>query len=190
MITAIVLAGGASSRFGSDKLAAIIDGRPLLAHAVERAGAAADQVVVVLAPDAPMPPLPEAVVIARDDVAHQGPLAGLVAGLAATRTEIAVVLGGDMPRLDPAVLRLLADTIAQPDGPDAAVLEADPPTALPMAVRVAPALAAARRLLAADRRALRGILAALHATTVPAAAWCAIDPDGHTLDDIDLPTDR
>ena len=37
-IGAIVLAGGRSSRFGRDKLAESIDGRPLLDRAVEAVG--------------------------------------------------------------------------------------------------------------------------------------------------------
>lgn len=45
---AAVLAAGAASRFGSPKQRAPIDGRPLLATMVERAGAVADEVLVVL----------------------------------------------------------------------------------------------------------------------------------------------
>ena len=46
----IVLAGGASSRFGSDKLAAPLDGRPLLHHALDAVAAVADHVIVVVGP--------------------------------------------------------------------------------------------------------------------------------------------
>ncbi len=45
---AIVLAAGASSRFGSIKQRALLDGRPLLNTLVERAGEAVDEVLVVL----------------------------------------------------------------------------------------------------------------------------------------------
>lgn len=85
-IVAIVLAGGASSRFGSDKLAATLGGRPLLHHALEAVGSVVDRIVVVIAPEAPIPSVPDGlasrVVIARDVAAHGGPLAGLAAGLA------------------------------------------------------------------------------------------------------------
>ena len=54
-VFALVLAGGASSRFGSDKLAATLDGRPLLHHALEAVAAVADRIVLVVAPGAPLP---------------------------------------------------------------------------------------------------------------------------------------
>ena len=51
-IGAIVLAGGRSSRFGRDKLAEIVDGRPLLDHAIDAVRAVATDIVVVVAPGA------------------------------------------------------------------------------------------------------------------------------------------
>jgi hypothetical protein len=69
------------------------------------------------------------------------------------------------------------------------VLESDPLATLPLAIDVVLARLAANALLAEDRRSLHALLDALHATLVPAATWRTIDPDGHTLDDIDLPSD-
>ncbi len=96
-VVAIVLAGGASSRFGSDKLAAQLDGRPLLHYALEAVAEVAGWIIVVASPDtaAPsiLPALVDRVTIARDSVAHAGPLAGLAAGLAA---ELAAELGGEL----------------------------------------------------------------------------------------------
>ena len=84
---AIVLAGGASSRFGGDKLAADFEGRPVLEHVLRAAAVVANPIVLVVGPDDPVPWLPGDlgvdVVPARDAVAHRGPLAGLAAGLAA-----------------------------------------------------------------------------------------------------------
>lgn len=124
-VTAIVLAGGRSTRFGRDKLAADVDGERLLHRAIRAAGEVADDLVVVLAPDSPVPPLPSVrlpVVVARDLLAGRGPLGGLVAGLAVARHPVALLVGGDQPWLVPAVLRLLVDEIApspaaEPPGP-------------------------------------------------------------------------
>jgi molybdopterin-guanine dinucleotide biosynthesis protein A len=58
-----------------------------------------------------------------------------------------------------------------------------------MALRRVPALDAATRLLAADRRSLRGLLDALRTTPIEAATWLALDPDAATLRDIDTPAD-
>ena len=48
---------------------------------------------------------------------------------------IVLVVGGDMPWIVPAVLLLLVDALVADTTLGAATLEADPPTALPMAVR-------------------------------------------------------
>ncbi|HEY5628207.1 MAG TPA: NTP transferase domain-containing protein, partial [Candidatus Limnocylindrales bacterium] len=85
-LAAIVLAGGASSRFGGDKMAALLDARPILHHALAAAAEVAGTVVVVLAPGADTTSLPAGrsrLVVAHDPETHQGPLAGLAAGLSA-----------------------------------------------------------------------------------------------------------
>ncbi len=192
---AIVLAGGASSRFGGNKLAAPLGGRPVLEHALRAAAAVANPIVLVVGPDDPVPHLPADlgadVVLARDAVAHRGPLAGLVAGLAALPhpVDVAIVVAGDMPTLVPAVLELLAGALVRDPSLGAACLEAEPATPLPAAVRPSIAGPAAEALLAADRRSLRGLLDAVPTVTVPAAEWRAIDPDGVTLRDVDTPDD-
>src|SRR5690349_9484942 len=136
----IVLAGGASSRFGRDKVTAELDGRPLVHHALERLAQVADRVVLVLAPGGPVPPLPPALVdridIAHDAAAHQGPLAGLAAALDAAldAPSTALVVGADMPRLHPEVLALLVSTLTECPSAGAVILESDPPATPPMAI--------------------------------------------------------
>ena len=193
----IVLAGGASRRFGSDKVTTPLDGRPLVHHALERIAQCVDEIVLVLAPHAAVPPLPPditaRITIARDPTPHAGPLAGLATaldGIADTAPAIALVVGADMPRLAPAVMQLLVAKLEDEPATGAAILESDPPATLPMAIATDLATLAANALLAEDRRSLRALLDALNATTIPEATWRALDPDGHTLDDIDLPTDR
>ena len=77
-VAGVVLAGGRSTRFGRDKLAETYRGMPLLHHAVLRLGEVCSEVVVVLAPDAPEPPMPtrRAGRFARDAAEGEGPLAG------------------------------------------------------------------------------------------------------------------
>ena len=197
-VVVIVLAGGGSTRFGTDKLAAELDGQPLLHHALERAAETADRIVLVLAPEVAVPALPPGIEgrieIVRDDARDQGPLAGVAAGLArlsadAPADAVAIVVGGDMPRLVPGVLRLLAERVTRDKGTAAAVLEGDPVPSLPVALRQSAALEAARALLAADRRSLRALLDELAEVTVPAGEWRLLDPAGTTLADVDTPED-
>ena len=71
-----MLAGGASSRFGSDKALALVDGKPLIAHVVDAlAGQSATVVVCGRA---------WGNLLQLDDVPHGGlgPMAGLAAALA------------------------------------------------------------------------------------------------------------
>lgn len=211
-VDAIVLAGGASSRFGSDKLAASLDGRPLLHHALEAVGVVADRIIVVIGPETPSPSVPQElaarVVFARDAAAHGGPLAGLAAGLAAavtpagdeapriigTRsgrdTRIALVVGGDMPALVPAVLRLLVERLAAEPALAAMTLAAARPAPLPAAVRPDVVRAAVDAILdSGGRRSLLAPLGIVPSATLAAEEWRALDPEGDTLRDIDTPAD-
>jgi molybdopterin-guanine dinucleotide biosynthesis protein A len=202
-VVAIVLAGGASSRFGSDKLAAALGGRPLLHHALDAVASVSNLIVVVVAPGVGEPPLPAGLAarvrIAHDRDAHVGPLAGLAAGLAmsgaeptATRDDpppIALVVGGDMPDLAPAVLRLLVDRLAGAPRLAAMTLAASPPAPLPMVVRPAAVSAAVASCLVAGRRSLRALLDAVPSAELPVDAWRRLDPDGATLRDVDRPDD-
>ncbi len=195
-VAAIVLAGGRSSRFGRDKLAVDVEGRPLLWRAVEAARASADEVVVAVGPDAvpELPPdLPPGVRLAHDALAFEGPLAGVATGLAATDADVAVVVAGDMPSVVPAVLARLVAELEDP-GVDAALLgtpagSTDPGRPLPMALRCDPARHAAAELLASGERRLRSLPARLGAVRIPDAGWRLDDPDGATLRDIDVPAD-
>jgi molybdopterin-guanine dinucleotide biosynthesis protein A len=188
-LDAVVLAGGAATRFGGDKLAAAFHGATVLGRAVEAAASAGGRVVVVLGPDDPAPDLPS-ISIARDAVAHRGPLAGLQAGLEALPgAEDVLVLAGDMPEIRVAVLNLLIETLRREARLAAVHLEGDPVPTLPLAARASVVLPAARALLAADRRSLRALLDTVPSRAVPSAEWRAVDPEGRTLRDVDTPAD-
>ncbi len=81
MILGVVLAGGQSSRFGSDKALAEIDGRSLLKLAVDTLTRWCDAVVVAGRQDAPV------ATIADWPRAGCGPLGGVAAGLRHARGE-------------------------------------------------------------------------------------------------------
>jgi molybdopterin-guanine dinucleotide biosynthesis protein A len=81
MILGAVLAGGQSSRFGSDKALAELGGRTLLARAVDALSGWCEYVVVVGREMAPAPTLPD---WPRPGM---GPLAGIAAALHLARDE-------------------------------------------------------------------------------------------------------
>src|SRR5213082_1955232 len=119
----ILLAGGASRRFGRDKLREPIDGEPLFWRPL-RALRACDEVVIVVAPDAAEPDLPGDMSRARfvrDDAPFGGPLVGCHTGLRSVSDAIAVVVAGDMPGLRPEIVALLRRRL-QESGASAVVL--------------------------------------------------------------------
>jgi molybdopterin-guanine dinucleotide biosynthesis protein A len=194
MTAAIVLAGGRSRRFGTDKLEArLADGRSVRSHAVAGAAAVADELIVVVAPGAARPDgLSDAVVLVHDPGPDGGPLMGLAAGLETVADEIVLVVGGDMPALDASVLRLLIAAVEEDPAVDGARLEVDGATGasvLPCVLRRAAARRACGEALAAGDRRLRGALERLATAVIPAAEWRALDPLGRTLVDIDRPED-
>jgi molybdopterin-guanine dinucleotide biosynthesis protein A len=195
-VTGIVLAGGRSTRFGGDKLATPHRGRPLLHHAVAAVGVCCEEVLVVVAPDRdPSDPSvdPEAlgalvrgrVRVVHDPVASGGPLVGVRSGLEAATTEAALLAGGDMPDLVPAVLDDLLERLSIGHAAAVALDDGGGVRPLPAAVRAAPALAAARDLLGGDERSLRALLHALEVVAVDRETWAVLDPRADTLRDVD-----
>ncbi|MGH2641575.1 MAG: molybdenum cofactor guanylyltransferase [Actinomycetota bacterium] len=186
-----MLAGGRSRRFGRDKLAEEIDGRPLLHHPVLRLLDVCDRVVVVIGVDTEEPAMPAgaSVTFARDATADEGPLRGLAAGLEVVDSTWAVVAGGDMPDLQPTVLRELlraawetaAVAVVLSDGGDA--------RPLPCVVRAEPAADAVAVLLGSGRRRLRDLHSAVRTVVVDEPSWTALDPERRTLVDIDEQAD-
>lgn len=81
MILGAVLAGGLSSRFGSDKALAEFRGHTLLAHAVDTLSGWCEHVIVVGRATAPAPTLPDW------PRAGMGPLGGIAAALHHARDE-------------------------------------------------------------------------------------------------------
>jgi molybdopterin-guanine dinucleotide biosynthesis protein A len=192
-VTAVVLAGGRSSRFGGDKLGAEIDGRALLLHAVDGVEPFASEILVVGAPGSSLA-LPAGATLIHDPVAFEGPLAGLLAGLRAARESVVLVVGGDMPSLVGVVLGSMLAALASPGVDpvrvDAVILEHDGRARpLPLALRREPALAAAERLYGEGERRLRALPEVLAARSIPESTWRALDPGGLTIRDIDTPAD-
>jgi molybdopterin-guanine dinucleotide biosynthesis protein A len=79
-LSAYVLAGGGSTRFGSDKARAVIDGAPLLVHAAESLAAVARDVTVVAAVSEAYADLGFRTI--ADRRAGFGPMGGLEAAMA------------------------------------------------------------------------------------------------------------
>lgn len=109
----IILAGGASSRMGAAKASLDWHGQPLAARVAGLLARAVDGPVVAVAP--PGVDVPASVPVVRDERPGVGPLAGLLAGIAAVAdAEAVVVVAVDAPLLHPRLVRRLLARL----GPD------------------------------------------------------------------------
>ena len=97
--TAVVLAGGKSSRMGRPKSLLLFDGEPLIVHIVRALKRMFAETVVVAAPGQELPDLP--VTLVRDEVAYQGPVGGIYYGLKAANGKFCFVTSCDVAFLNP-----------------------------------------------------------------------------------------
>lgn len=98
-LAALVLAAGAGTRFGGDKLSASFRGEPLIAHAIRAARAApVSRVLVVCPPELEIGEWPGAPEVVAQRIASPELSASLRAGIAAVADcDGAFVFLGDMP---------------------------------------------------------------------------------------------
>lgn len=137
------MVGGASTRFGSPKALARIEGETLAERAWRTLGEACDERIAVGKGDEELP-----FAVLADGVEERAAIHGLVAGLRAARTDTCVVLPVDMPYVTAEALRALAAACR-----DAAVPQTGP---LPGAYRKS-ALTALTSGELSIRRAIAGL---------------------------------
>jgi molybdenum cofactor guanylyltransferase len=107
-LTGVLLVGGASSRFGSPKALARVNGRTLAEIGWETLAFCDERIAVGKLAEGLDLPFP----IVDDGSEIRAPIVGLIAGLRAASHDLAVVLPIDTPRIDAKTLRLLADRSA------------------------------------------------------------------------------
>ncbi|HET7229791.1 MAG TPA: molybdenum cofactor guanylyltransferase [Longimicrobium sp.] len=164
-IIGAILAGGASSRFGSPKALATVDGRRIIHRVRDALAGAVDGIVVIanepeLFADLDLP-------IRGDRVPGLGPLAGVEAALrwAAERGgEGALCVSCDLPFAAAGLLREMA---ARGDGARAVVPESGRGVEPLCAWYPAAALAHIERLLESGDRSMRALLASVETVRLP-----------------------
>ncbi len=168
-LTGVLLVGGASTRFGSPKALALIDGETFAERAWRLLGDTCDERIAVgkLTDGIELP-----FDVLDDGTDVRAPIAGVVAGLRAARYEVAVVLPVDVPRFTAEAIHDLADACR-----DAAVPPSGP---LPGAYRRS-ALLVLERALASGRLSLRDAIRELEVATV--------DLDASLLLNVNTPDD-
>lgn len=111
--TAIILCGGRSTRFGTDKALLAIDGVPMVAYVADRVSCIVDEIILAARDPEQRETLAEVskilddAPIVCDSVAGYGPVAGVLAGLLASGSAYSVCLACDLPHVSPDVVDAL-----------------------------------------------------------------------------------
>ncbi len=175
----VVLAGGASTRMGTDKRFLRLGGKPLLLWTLERLRPLVDDVVLAALDVSSFADW--GVRLAADRYPGQGVLAGMHAGLAAARGEWAMVVGGDMPLLDAGLIRALLGLAATAES-DVIVPEwkgeLEPLHAVYRTEVCAPA---AEAVLQAGKRRIVAFYPQVRVSVVPHADIARLDPEGRSF---------
>ncbi|MEE8421370.1 MAG: molybdenum cofactor guanylyltransferase [Dehalococcoidia bacterium] len=185
--TGIVLAGGRSSRMGTDKASLILDGLPLLQRTVTALSAAVAEIVIVRAPGQSLPSIESVrpLSVAEDAVEGEGPLIGIAAGLREAHHDVALVVACDMPFLQAPLLRLLLERAAA--GRRFVVpMHLGRPQPLCSAFR-RDALPVVEAQIEAGERRIMAVADGLDADRVPSEQWSVADVDGRSFENVNTP---
>jgi molybdopterin-guanine dinucleotide biosynthesis protein A len=185
-VAAAVIAGGRGERMGGAvKAALVVDGRSIAERQIEALRREFARVLVVANEPGPWSGL--GVEIIPDRRAGAGPLGGIEAALAATRSQPGVVcVAGDMPFLPPGLLALLRDRAPEADAVAPRVAGRPEPLLARYAGRCLPVVEAA---LARGENAVHALLASLDVAWIDEAELRAVDPTLSALTNINTPED-
>jgi molybdopterin-guanine dinucleotide biosynthesis protein A len=154
IVTGIVLAGGQSRRMGVDKALLRIDGETFLEIAASRLRPLCRQILIAAHPEQPLPEI-EGCRIVTDEEPGQGPLAGLVAGIANSDDEWHLALACDFPLVSTRILGFICERV---QSADAVVPRADGRLQPLVAGYSRACLEPGRRALASGQRAMTAML--------------------------------
>lgn len=189
--SAIILAGGRSSRMGQPKATLPFGGRTLIERIAAELRRAFDDIVVVAAPESEAGGLPAigAATIVRDETPYAGPVGALARGLRAARHDATFACSCDLPMLRVEVAAWLVSLL---DG--AAVYDGAVPR---IGGRLQPLHAAYRQkcagaldaMLARGEHRLSAIVEAVNARIIDEPEYRRHDPDALSCFNINTPAD-
>ncbi|MBU0688303.1 MAG: molybdenum cofactor guanylyltransferase [Gammaproteobacteria bacterium] len=181
--TALILAGGDSSRMGQDKAGLLLEGTTLLQRVTATMQGVFPKVIVSVR----QPRAEVALHQVCDAEADGGPLAGLVAGLAQVETPWMFAVACDMPFIQSAVITRMAElrgeqhaVVPMIDGHPQPLFAFYAKQALPMM----------RETLASGEKRVRAVLKQLDVRYVSEAELREYDPQFRSFIDLDTPQDH
>ena len=181
--TALILAGGDSSRMGQDKAGLVLDGKTLLESVTTTMQSVFPKVIVSVRQERAGLNVPQV----RDEPEASGPLAGLAAGMKDAATPWLFAVACDMPFIKPALIEYLAGQ------------RADCQAVVPLVHGYPQPLAAFYSTSCLDivesilngngKHSLRALLERLQVRYVSEEQMLAVDPQLRSFFDLDTPQD-
>ena len=182
MTAAVILSGGTSARFGSDKSRVKFGNLTLLERAVTVAYEVSDEVLVV----GPWAPIGTSWVVEPEQFG--GPLRALAFAVEQVSSSCVLVLAGDHPLLQSALLRELLRLCAEGDSAAVVPVTEHGPQPL-VACYSKSVLADAEQLIAQGERSMRALLSQIQTSYLAEGEWRKFDPEGWSFLDVDTPGD-
>ena len=187
--SAIILAGGRSSRMGSPKAQLKFGGQTILERIISELRTSFDDIIIVAAPSGLVGGSASDqrnLTIVRDEREYQGPLSALASGLRTIRNDAAFVCSCDLPLLNSHVAQSLCAMLDKQDAviPEIAGL-AQPLHAVYRNRCVAPIDA----MVARGERRLTRIVDSLSVRRVDETELRSIDPELHSFLNVNTPED-
>ena len=196
MRTGIILCGGRSSRFGKDKALLTIDGVPMVRRMVGRISQVVDKTIIAARDSAQRESLaaisavPDGAEVVFDPVRGYGPVAGILAGLSASKSEYSICLACDLPYVNPDAIDALFGC-AEANTNDAAIPKHPDGTLEPLhAVYGRSMIGACRDAMSRGEHTIRGAISLLeNVVFVPTESLRRFDPDLRTFLNLNYPED-
>ncbi len=191
--TVLILAGGKSQRFQHfDKCFITLNNKPLIQHTIDKASSVADEIIVAVRDkkqgEQIANKIPKQIVLVFDSLKEVGPLAGVLSGLKRASFSFSLVVGCDMPFVNPDVAKFLFEIAST--GYDAVVPKWENGLVEPLhaVYRKEPMLAVIKEATGRSKRKIFDVLSQLkNIYFVPVKEIREIDPSLNTFININTP---
>ncbi|MEA3323689.1 MAG: molybdenum cofactor guanylyltransferase [Euryarchaeota archaeon] len=196
MRTGIILCGGRSRRFGKDKALLSTEGVPMVQRMAGRISQVVDKIIIAARDSAQRESLaaisaiPDGAEVVCDSVIGYGPVAGILAGLRASKSEYSICLACDLPYVNPDVVDALFGC-AEANNGDVAIPKHPNGILEPLhAVYGKSMVRACRDAIGMEEHTIRGAMSSLERVVfVPTELLRRFDPDLRTFLNVNYPED-
>ena len=183
-VTGVVLLGGTSRRFGSNKSFAVVGGTPMLERVSETMTSIFDRVILIT--DTPEPYSHLGLPMFGDRIKGLGPIGGVYTALLSIQTDSAFITACDMPWLNRELIRHLIDVSS---GFDVTVPMSKGRLEPLLAVYSRRCVPALKRCIDSGHRAVTRFYPCMNVNVVPESSLRRLDPDLKSLININRPQD-